>query len=494
MAKRKQKRAITMIALLVLLAALIGVYAWYGNRDTKKDNPEDTKTISLAKVDPAKVTKIHYIGSDINMNFINNDGVWKSKEEPDRPINQDSISGMINNIQDISAIKVITESTDDLSNFGLDNPKPFVELTMEDGSTITLKLGLEAPTGDGLYAMVNKDSKVYLVDQSFSSALTLSELSLSEIKKAPDISPDNINYLNIDKRGKQNIELMLSESIAKDNSGFGNFRWQYVKPYGEGYTADTNEIQKIIQNYATFIYQGCVDYKGDKLAKYGLDKPSATITVGYYQNPSSPTPTPAKTGPAVSTPKISKRYTIHIGNKTDDGNYYVQVDGLKSVYLLSASTVEGMLNVDAFTLVNKYAAIPSVLRVDKITASVGDQSYIMDIKTTKSKDKDGKEVSNQTFKFNGADVGAEPFSELYRSMDAIMYDAPMDKKVDLSKLKSIMSISFHLTDDDTPVAATVYPYDDSFDIVDKGTGIYFLADKRKIQLIADKIKDFKPTK
>ena len=160
MAKKKKKSAITMVSLLLTLVVLIGVYTWYSNRDTKKDTPEDKKTISLVKVDTTKVTAIHYVGMDYDMNFILKDGIWKSKEEPDRPINQGNISGMLVAISNIEANQVIADTLSDVANFGLDKPKPWIEVTMEDGSKVSLKLGMQAPTGDGYYALVNNLSKV----------------------------------------------------------------------------------------------------------------------------------------------------------------------------------------------------------------------------------------------------------------------------------------------------------------------------------------------
>ncbi len=484
MAKRKKKNAITMVSLLLLLVVLIGVYVWYSGREPKTDKPEDSNTISVAKIDSTKVKELHYVGKDYEMDFVLTDGVWKEKDDSERPIDQDNVSAIIALVSNINASKVVTDSTSDLASFGLDNPKPSVEVTLEDGSKVTLKVGGAVPTGEGYYALVNNDNKVYLVDNSYGSGLVYTQLSMTMVQKAPEIDPEKLNYLNIDMRDGQDVELLLNARGAKDISGFDTYKWQFLKPYGDGYAADDTEVQKIQQNYASFTYNGCVDYKGEDLAKYGLDKPMATITVGYYVEQASPTPT------TPSTDLPIKRYKIYVGNKAEDDNYYIQVDGLKSVYLMDSSKVDAMLKVDTYTLVNKYAALPNILKVDKASVNIDGKSYELDIKTTKTKDTNGDEKSTQTFKFNGKDADETASRDLYKALIGIMYDAPLKEKVDITNKKPILSASFHVAEENKTISVTLLPYNDSFDLIDKGTGIYFLADKRKIDLIIKAVNDF----
>jgi hypothetical protein len=490
MAKRKKKNAITMVSLLLALVVLIGVYVWYSNKGTEKDNTDDTKSISLEMVDPSKVTAFHYVGADADMNFVLKDGVWQSKEEPDRPINQDNINNILNTISNITAMKLIEDSPSNLADFGLDAPKPYIEVTLADGSKMSFKVGVQAASGEGYYAMVNDNNKVYLVDNSYNTGLTYTNLSMTKLVNGPAVKAENINYINVEKRDSENVELKLMPNGANDNSGYGA-SWQYLKPYGDGYTADSNAISTLLQNYTSFNYTGCVDYKGDDLAKYGLDKPAASITVGYYETDSKPTPTPSTSGGPQSQNKVGKIYKIYIGNKTEDGNYYVRVNDLNSVYLLLSTTVDAMLNVDPFTQLNKYAAIPNVLKVDKVTAEINGTTYAMTVKTTKTKDKENNEVIKQSFTFNGKDAEEETFKTLYRSLVSVMYDSQLNEKVDITKLKPVLKLSFHLTTDDSTISLTCLPYNDSFYIVDKGTGKYFLADKRKVDLVVSNITKFK---
>jgi hypothetical protein len=382
------------------------------------------------------------------------------------------------------------KSPKDLSEYGLDSPKTLIQVTLKDGSTITLKLGNESVDGKGNYALVNDDANVYLVASSYSSGLSFSDLDMTEIVKAPEITAANINYISVDNREGKDVELKLREDGGLDNSGSSLYTWDILKPYGKGYSADSSKISSIQQNYASFDFINCVDYKADDLSKYGLDNPVAAIDIGYYENQPSATPVPTTAAGASETEKISKEYKIYIGNKNDDGDYYVRSDGVNAVYTLSGNTVDTMLTVDVFSMLNPYPSIPNLDNVDKISADIEGVPYTMDIKHTTTK-KDDSEETTATYYYNGKEVKEDLFKSIYTTIVSAKYDAELKDEVDISKLKPVMTLSYHIFGDNEATLTTSYlPYNDSFYIADKGTGVYFLVDKRTVDAMAKAVKTF----
>ncbi|MDD3173410.1 MAG: DUF4340 domain-containing protein, partial [Herbinix sp.] len=356
MTKRKKRNAVTLVSLLLALIALIGVYIWYSNKSAAEDSTEGPESIPVATLDTTKVTALHYIGDDVDINFVLEDGVWKSKEELNRPINQDNITSMLSTISEITAYQKVVETPDNLADFGLDNPSSYIQATLEDGSTVTLSLGAEAVTGDGNYALVNDDTAVYLVKSTYKAGLSFTNLDMTKVEAAPEITAENITYLNIDSRDGEDVELKYNDVAVNDNSGSNMYNWQILKPYGGGFSADTDKVAQLQANYTKFDFLGCVDYKGDDLSKYGLEDPAATIDIGYYETYTQATPTPASTNTdttdtsdtTAETMKINKEYKIFIGDKDENGDYYVRSDGSNAVYTLSSDTVDTMLQVEVF--------------------------------------------------------------------------------------------------------------------------------------------------
>lgn len=497
MTKRKKRNAITLVSLLLALSALIGLYVWYGNKTAATDDSQETENITLATLDTAKVTDIHYIGSDVDINLTLTEGNWTSKEEPERPINQDNVNSMLSVISEINAYQTVVKSPDNLSEYGLDSPYAYIQATLEDGSTVKLLLGDEIITAEGYYAMVNDDPAVYLVTINYGSGLHLNNFDLTEIEKAPEITAQNITYLSVDNRDNEDVELKYNDKATLDNSGSSLYTWQVLKPYDNGYSADSSLIATLAANYTTFDFLDCVDYKGDDLSKYGLDQPTATINIGYFVETSAASTTPSTDSSTAltteaSTTKTDKEYKIYIGDKNDDGDYYVKSEGSHMVYTLSASTVDTMLKVDVFSLINPYVCIPNIDNVDRITAEFAGKEYNLGITRTTEANDSGEEETKATYSFNGKTAIEDQFKELYQKMISSKYDAEMKEEVDTSTIDPVLTLNFHIFgDEEKTINASFLPYNDSFYIVDKGTGRYFLVDKRTIDDLASAISLFK---
>ncbi len=510
MKKRKKRNAITMVSLLLTLVVLIGVYVWYGNKKTAADTSKDTKSISLATVDTSKVTSLHYIGEDVDITLLLEDGIWSSKDEPDRPINQEKVSSMLEAIKEIKATKKVVDTPDNLADFGLDKPSDTLEATLEDGSLVTLKLGSEVISGDGYYALVNDSKTVYTVATSYETSLGIRNVDFTAITAAPSITAENITYLNIDSRDGKDVELKYNAAPQLDISGSNMNNWQILKPYNGMFSAEGDKITALQPNYTTFDFGHCEDYKGDDLKKYGLDNPAYTIDIGYFETYTSkkPSTTPQPTGTAPAedaakkedTVKVDKNYKIYIGNKDKDQDYYVRVDGSNAVYTLSTDTVDKMLQVDVFGLMSHYVAIPNIVSVDQINATIGTKQFAMKIvpiaKTNSDKTTTGKSESDKadaTYYFNDKAASEDNFKKLYQKMISAQFDAPLDQKIDTGKLVPVMTLSYHLFgENEKTLTASYLPYNDSFYVVDSGIGMYFLADKRVIDDIANSITSFKP--
>jgi hypothetical protein len=493
MAKRKKRNAVTLLSLLIVLAAFIGLYVWYSGRTAvTKDVAEDTEKTTMATVDTSKVTAIHFICKDTDLNFKLEDGVWKSAAEPDRPIDQDDVDSILKEMSNLQADQTLVKNTDNLAEYGLDDPYNYVQVTLEDGSNVSLSIGDELISSDGYYAMVNDDPTVYVVAISY--ALDYQDINFTDIEKAPTITATDITDISVDKRDGDDLELKNGNGETMDNSGSMMYTWRILKPYGENYGADSDKVADIQPNYTKFDYLSCVDYKGNDFGSYGLDNPLATIDIKYLEP--APSPTVEASGDDTSTEDTTQtemEYKIFIGNQNDDGNYYVRVDGSNMVYTLDKSTVETMLTVDVFSLLDPYLNIPNIETVDKVTADIAGKEYTMEISRTTSKDENDKETTTASYSYNGSKVEEEDFKNVYKTMIMPQYDAELTKDVDIAALKPVMTLNFHIFGDSESTLTTNFlPYDDSFYIVDKGSGKYFLVDKRTIDDMATAVSTFKP--
>lgn len=497
MARRKKKNAVTLILLLLALVGLIGFYVWYSNRPVEEEKTEDTSLV-LSKTDIEKVNTLHYSYQDTDLTLVKENDLWKSKVDQNRPVNQDRIKSMLDLIDEISATRVIAESVEKLADYGLDSPVSTLSATLEDGSVISLKIGNKVAAGDGYYALVNDDNKVYLLADSYGSGLQFSDTDMTEVAKDLTIEAANIKHISVDNREGEDLEVLYDEKNTVDNSGAAMFPWMLLKPYSLGYTADSSAISTLQQKYTTFDYIKCVEYNPTDLSKYGLEQPLSVISLGYQEARTEKLTKPEKnpdTGEEITekTYYDPKEYQIKVGNLDESNHYYVMIEGDSSVYTMNKDAIDKMMEVDAFGLLNKFVAIPNIDMVDQIDVKVDGTIYTMSLKRTKGKNDKGEEETKTTYFYNGKEVEEDVFKDVYQIMIAAEYDAPIKDEVNTEGVVPYLTMTFRLHDQNkTNLTASYLPYDDSFYIIDNGETRFF-ADKRKIDSIAKAVKEFKKT-
>jgi hypothetical protein len=498
MSKRKKKNAVTLILLLFALAGLIGFYLWYENREPVSEESTESENIQLSTLQTENISSLHYIYEDTDLTFVKEGEIWVSEKDKKRPINQDRIRSMISVIDEISATRIITEKAENLADFGLADPVSYLQATLTDGSKVTLQIGNEVAAGNGYYALVNEDGKVYLLASSYGTGLRFRDADVTATAKDLTIEAANIRHIVVDPRDGEGFELQYVESNELDMSGSTMFPWVIRKPYPEGYTADSSEVSSLQQKFTTFDYIKCVEYAPTDLSKYGLAEPIAEIRLQYVEPRTEKLDKPekdSKTGEEITekTYYDPKEYKLSVGDLDENDNYYVMIEGESGVYTIDKDAIDNMLEVDVFTLLNKFVAIPNIDMVDKIDINIDGTSYTMNMERTTGKNEEGKEEVNTTYYYNGKEVEEDSFKELYQKLISAKYDAPIKEQPDTAGIKPHLTLTFYLNDDKKTVITSSYlPYDESFYMI-QNSEIRYFADKRRIDDIIKAVIEFKAT-
>ena len=495
MTKRKKRNAITMVSLLLALVALIVIYIWYDNRPTKDEVEEIAPTIDLATLDTEQISSLHYVREDADITLVLQDEVWISKEEPERPINQERITTILNAINDIKADRVIMEKPENLADYGLADPVAYLQAVQKDGTTVTIRIGNEAGESEGYYGMVNDDGIVYLLPVKLGTALQYNNTQMTAVEESPVITAANIKYIKVEKRDGEDFELEYRKEDKLDNAGSDLYEWKILKPYGEDFSADNSQVSTLQSNYTSFNYISCVDYQGDDLTRYGLDEPMASIDIGYTETRTETLETPEKdpeTGEEITekTYQEDYQYKVYIGNKDDQGNYYIRKEGSDYVYTISSSSIDTMLEVDAFSLLNPFVLIPNIASVDEISFDYKGTSTEMRIERKTEKNEEGEDETLSTYYFNGEVVEESAFKSLYQTLISLQFDAEA-VQVELPEDKAVVTLKYHLFgEQETTLEAAFLPYDESFYLVKKGDQASFLVDKRKVDDLIKAVSEF----
>ena len=168
-------------------------------------------------------------------------------------------------ISNLESVREVVDNPSDLAQFGLADPQIIVEFKAEGGTSGSFKLGNKNPTQSEIYAMKGGDNSVVLV----------SAFQESSFNKEPFALRDK-RILKFDREKADTLALVKgASSIQLARSGSD---WKVVKPVEA--RSDYSAVEGFLTRLSSANMSKLVEEKPADLAKYGLDKPAMTVTIG----------------------------------------------------------------------------------------------------------------------------------------------------------------------------------------------------------------------
>ncbi|MDR3179203.1 MAG: DUF4340 domain-containing protein [Oscillospiraceae bacterium] len=128
-------------------------------------------------------------------------------------VSKDLVKRLFKNFSNFSAIKIVSENSDDLQQYGLDNLEKVRVSTIvkyRDSKEKVFCLGKETVFGDGFFLKIDSDPKVYVISKVDSAMLLSRPESYAEKPKVEKPSSENSSekgdFKNDDVENIQNSE------------------------------------------------------------------------------------------------------------------------------------------------------------------------------------------------------------------------------------------------------------------------------------------------
>lgn len=169
---KKKKETMIIIGLLVF-AAILFLGSLLISKKKEDKIKEESKTISLMKVDSSLVDKIELKNSNGDVVFGKDGEQWVAEDDKEFPVNQEMVNEMITYLTDITAVRSVSDGKENAAEYGLENPCATGTLTLSDGTTVKVFLGDTLPDSNGDYGMVENVDGIYVFEAGELSALTL---------------------------------------------------------------------------------------------------------------------------------------------------------------------------------------------------------------------------------------------------------------------------------------------------------------------------------
>lgn len=382
------------------------------------ENGEAKVNMSGALVDmlPANLAEIRIENSAGNYEFecsTNADGatsyVLKGFEDYDLNGTNVSMIGSAISCLDMAALIDVTGETK--SDYGFDDPQVKAQAQFDDGSTVTIYIGDDAPGAAYTYVMLEGCDAVFSVLKTDIEALML---NLNDMFNAlirseySTVSDEDFTYITLGGTH-------LSEEVTIEHAPDGSLNGYYImtshgdKPVNSVAGSDiVGSIKSITGESVAF-----ANPDADTLKELGLDNPYATVKAQYVYEESDDD----------GNAEEKTLYVSMLCSEPDEnGKVYLMDEGGKLVYVIGTDAVDWSV-VTPEGLRSEYAFAPSYSAIKGMTISKGGESYTFTVETviTESVDENGEDTSTSetAIKFGDKVVEEGYFRILFEDMALI---------------------------------------------------------------------------
>jgi hypothetical protein len=209
-----------LIVAAVILAGLSGTLYW-SNHHKPSDTTEASADVApkILAVKEAEISKfdLKKDGGEQVGGARNSAGQWRITSPMPLPADQSAVSSLLGTFSSLNSERLVEEKASNLVPYGLDVPKLEVDLSEKDNKTQKLLLGDETPAGNGIYAKLDGDPRVFTIPKYDKTSIDKSANDLRD-KRLLTVDSDKISQVDL---------LAKKQEIA---FGRNKDEWQIVKP------------------------------------------------------------------------------------------------------------------------------------------------------------------------------------------------------------------------------------------------------------------------
>jgi hypothetical protein len=219
----------------IVLAGLIGTLYW-SNHHKDSDTTEASADVppKILAVKEADISKFELKknGTAQVAGDRTGTGPWHITSPAFLPADQSAVSSLLGTFSSLSSERLVEDKAANLSPYGLDAPKFEVDLTQKDNKTQKLLLGDNTPAGNGIYAKLESDPRIFTIPSFTRTSID---------KNANDLRDRRLLTFESDKISQVDL-ISKKQEIA---FGRNKDEWQIVKP--KPLRADSTVVDELVR-------------------------------------------------------------------------------------------------------------------------------------------------------------------------------------------------------------------------------------------------------
>ena len=304
---RGLKTAIALVVVLGGLFAYIYFVTWKQPEGGDASAKKQEKVFAGLQSDKIEEIRVNSESGDSTVLKKDKDG-WKIAQPIVTPAQESEASGIANALSQLDIARVIDENPTSLADYGLGAPRVEVQFKASgDKDFRKLFIGQKTPTGTNLFAKRNDDKRVFTIPSFQEQTFNRSTFDLRD-KTAIKFDRDKVDHVET-TADNRTVELAKADGD-----------WKLLKPMQA--PADSGAVEGLIGKVQSAQMKSIVtdSVAPADLKKYGLDKPSASITLSLG----------------------SAKASLLLGGKSGDGSLYAKDTSKPLVMTLDATLVDDL--------------------------------------------------------------------------------------------------------------------------------------------------------
>jgi hypothetical protein len=255
----------------VLLLVLVGLVGYIYFYEMKRPSPSESadRKAKVFTVESATIEQLEVKSASGDRTVLKKSGdAWRIAEPLDAKADETEVSGIVSNLASLEIQRVVEENATDLAQFGLASPRIEVGFKAAgQAGASRLLLGDANATGGEIYAKLPSSARVFLVSSYLESTFNKGTFDLRDK-----------TILSFDRSKVDTLEIVSKDqrlAFAKADDG-----WRLTSPVDA--RADAGQVEGAIGSLQTLAMKSIAEPQAAEkdFAKYGLDKPDLTATVG----------------------------------------------------------------------------------------------------------------------------------------------------------------------------------------------------------------------
>jgi hypothetical protein len=295
----------TYVAVAVLVG--LGAYIYFVERKRPASDEEPKEKVFSVKRDKIKELAIAPSQSE-SVRLVREKDGWRMVAPQDVAAATSEVDSLLSSIETMEIDEVVLETAENLTDFGLDEPKVALEVLVEGASEpAKLLIGKKTPGESALYAKRPTEARIFTIASHLENTFNKKPFDLRD-RDLLHVKRDEIKTLTID--GPEGRYALKRK---------GEDAWIFTAPLKT--LAGRWSVDSLLGTLEYLRLDAIAAENALNLASFGLDQPKRTVTIGLAEGASK---------------------TLQIGKETDDDKFYAREASAALVGVIPRTLIEDL--------------------------------------------------------------------------------------------------------------------------------------------------------